>query len=62
MRIISNRELADLPEEWENPTVDTIKYFQCVMSAYECTEIQYNAFKKRGRLVQYYKEKYYVER
>jgi len=60
MRRISNRELADLSENWENPTVDTSKYYQCVLRAFEITEKEYEKFKRNGRLVQKVKLKYYL--
>lgn len=34
-RKLSVRELADLSNEWENPTVNTLKYYQSVCQAWE---------------------------
>lgn len=60
VRKISNEELADLPERWENSTVDTNKYHQSVFRAYEVTQTIYNAHKKEGGLCQEHNNKYYI--
>lgn len=60
LRRITNEELADLPEKWENPKVDTNKYWQCVLIAWECGKQQYKNHKMRGGLCQRHKNKYYV--
>ena len=59
-RRISSRELADLPETWENPTVDTSKYFQSVMCAFEVDRTAYEAYKKKGGLCQCFESRYYI--
>lgn len=59
-RRISNEELADLPSTWENPTVDTRHYYQCVMVAYEVDEATYQHLKESGALVQTYNGRFYA--
>lgn len=51
-RLISNEELADLSDNWENPTVDTAKYFQTVLRCYEVCEEFYNICKAEGIVCQ----------
>ena len=60
MRQLSNQELADLPEKWENTTVDTSKYIQVPMRAWEVRKEVYQQEKQRGRLCQEYRGRYYV--
>ena len=45
-------ELADLSEEWENPTVDTSKYYQSVGAAWQVTKFIYEKYKALGGLCQ----------
>lgn len=59
-RKITNEELADLPETWENPRVDTRKYIQCTMSAYEVDQELYETLKHAGALVQIHNGRYYA--
>ena len=59
-RKITNAELADLSTKWENPTVDTRHYIQCVMKAWEVDRSFYEAQKKDGGLCQAFKDRYYV--
>ena len=59
-RKITNEELADLPESWENATVDVSKYFPCVMRAYEVNEETYTQCKDDGDMCMVYKFRYYV--
>lgn len=59
-RKISAQELANLLSEWENPTVDTRKYYQCVMYAYEVSKETYEQYKRDGGLCQEYQGKYYI--
>jgi len=59
-RKVSNRELADLPEAWENPRVDTRKYIQCAMRAWEVDSETYLEWKNAGGLCQVYEGKYYI--
>ena len=59
-RKITNQELADLSDNWENPTVDINKYYQNVLYAYEVDEESYNHHKSNGVLCQKYKNKFYV--
>ena len=59
-REISWAELADLSEEWENPTVDTKKYYQNVSTAFEVTKEFYLWYKENGGLCQVRKGRYYV--
>lgn len=60
MRQISEWELADLPEEWENPSVDTRHYIQTVMRAWEVDEATYLKHKENGNLCQKHDGRYYV--
>jgi len=60
MRKISNKELADLPPEWENSKVDTKKYYQNVMEAYEVSIGLYMECKRDGGLCQKYSDRYYI--
>ncbi len=60
MREISNEELFNLSEDWENSKVDTSKYYENVMSAIEVSGIEYEAFKKKGCLVQEHENKYFA--
>lgn len=59
-RKISNRELADLSTNWENPTVDTAKYYQCVLSALEVDLGTYEAHKRDGGLCQKFNNNFYI--
>ena len=60
VRKISNEELADLSSNWENVTVDTSKYYQNVMVAFEVSEEVYKEMKAEGFLCQKYNNKFYV--
>lgn len=60
IREISNAELASLSSDWENPTVDTRKYYQNVFKAYEVSERLYWKFKADGVLCQKHKGNYYI--
>ena len=59
-REITPQELADLPEDWENPTVDTRRYIQCAAEAWEVPQHIYDHYKKLGGLCQAYKGKFYI--
>jgi hypothetical protein len=59
-RKINNRELADLPEAWENPKVDTRHYIQCAMEAWEVDRKTYQDHKRAGGLCQVHKGRYYI--
>lgn len=59
-RRLTNEELADLPGNWENATVDTTKYYQNVLLAYEVDEPRYNFYKLTGGLCQKYNDKFYI--
>jgi hypothetical protein len=59
-RELTAKELADLPEEWENSTVDTSKYHQAVLHVWEVREESYNKWKAAGGLCQKYQGKFYV--
>jgi hypothetical protein len=60
LRELSPVELADLPEEWENPTVDTSKYYQNVGRVWETNEETYLSYKQAGHLCQKHEGRYYV--
>lgn len=59
-RKLTNEELADLSLEWENPTVDTSKYFQDVMEAWEVDRDAYEGHKGEGGLAQEHAGRYYI--
>ena len=59
-RKLNNLELADLSSNWENSTVDTNKYYQNVLCAYEVDEKSYNHHKSNGGLCQKNKNNFYV--
>ena len=51
-RKISNKELADLSDEWENPRVDTRYYKQQCLNVWEIDEKTYLELKADGVCVQ----------
>lgn len=57
---LSAEELADISDEWENPTVDTRKYYQSVMQAWEVIPIIYHKYKQAGGLCQQHNGKFYI--
>ncbi len=59
-RKLSAHELADLSNDWENPTVDTRKYFQNVLEAWEVQEWVYKTCKANGSLCQVHNGKFYI--
>lgn len=59
-RKVSNMELADLPERWENPMVDVTKYYQCALAAWEVDEPTYLDQREKGGLCQVYKGRFYI--
>jgi hypothetical protein len=59
-RLLNNQELADLPSDWNNARVDTRKYYQNVLRAYEVDETTYIECKMNGDICQAYKFRYYV--
>ena len=59
-RKLNNLELADLSNNWENPTVDINKYYQNVLYAYEVDQKSYNLYKSNGILCQKHNNKFYV--
>lgn len=59
-RKITAQELADLSDEWENPTVDTSKYYQSVGRAWEVDRPTYTKYRKAGGLCQQNNDRYYI--
>ena len=59
-RKIGYQELADLPSRWENPTVDTRKYYQTCLNVWEVDKQTYDELKAEGLLVQVCQDKYYA--
>lgn len=51
-RPITNQELADLSDEWLNPTVDTRKYRQSVLRAFEVDAETFENYRKDGGVCQ----------
>jgi len=60
MRKITNQELADLSDEWENPQVDTRFYHQQALRAWEVTQEEYERHKREGGLCQQQDGRFYV--
>lgn len=54
------QELADLSDEWENPTVDTTQYYQSVGEAWQVSKFMYEKYKELGGLCQVQADKYYI--
>ena len=59
-RTISAEELANLSTRWENPTVDTSKYYQTVLRAFQVNEQTYLKHKTAGGLCQIFNGFYYI--
>ena len=59
-RRISRKELADLSDDWQNPTVDTTKYYNCVMEAYEVNEATCKEHGSEGGLWQKHNNRFYI--
>jgi hypothetical protein len=59
-RLLNNQELADLSDNWENARVDTRRYYQNVLRAYEVDETTFIQCKADGDICQAYKFRYYV--
>ena len=57
---LTAEELADIPSEWENATVDTTKYYQNVMQAWRVPQNIYEHMKKLGALCQAHEGKFYI--
>ena len=53
-RPLTAKELADLSDEWLNPTVDTDTYYQTVVCAWEVTKEIFHQWKDAGGLCQQY--------
>lgn len=60
IRKISNKELCDLSEDWENSKVDRSKYYDNVVEAYEVDKEVFDGLKNDGVLCQEQDGKYYV--
>ena len=58
-RQITNKELADLPEAWENSLIDTSKYTQSCLVGYEVDAETYEVVKREGFLCQIHNGRYY---
>jgi hypothetical protein len=59
-REISASELADLSTDWNNPTVDTSKYYQCVLQAWEVDQKIFDAHNREGGLCQIQNGRFYI--
>lgn len=55
-RHLSNREMADLPQSWENALVDTSRYFVSATLIFEIDEWLYDLWDNLGYLVQTVKD------
>lgn len=62
VRKLTDEELADLPQDWENPTVDTRHYYQSAIEAWEVDQALYDQHRREGGLAQKFKGKYYIAR
>ena len=60
IRQITARELCDLSENWENSKVDTNKYYQSVLAAWEVDEDTYRKLKAAGNLCQESEGRFYI--
>ena len=60
-RLITDEELADLPTDWLNPTVDIRKYYQVVCRCYEVCKEFFDLAKSEGYVCQIYNSRFYVE-
>lgn len=58
-RQVSNKEMADLPENWENSKVDVTQYHNSVGAIYEVDEEMYEKGKDAGVLCQIVDGRYY---
>ena len=59
-RKISNKELADLPEAWENSLIDTSKYIQTACEVWEVDAGTYAKHRAGGGLCQVFEGKYFI--
>ena len=59
-RELTAQELADLPEAWQNAKVDTSKYYQSALKAWEVDPKTYQQAKAAGRLCMQYKGRFYI--
>lgn len=60
-RKLSAKELADLhTNNWKNASVDTTKYSQCILKAYEVSKYMYGMYRDIGGLCQIHNNKYYI--
>lgn len=57
---LTPQQLADLPETWENPTVDTSKYIQAVGRAWEVDEDTFRECLHDGTLCQQVGNRYFI--
>lgn len=60
-RQLSAEELADLPDNWENPLVDTNKYYWCATAAWEVSKEEYERLKANGEKVLAHREHHWEE-
>ena len=61
-RPLTTVQLADLPEKWENPTVDVRKYTQVCTEVWETDAQTYRLTRDQGGLCQTYQGKFYIGR
>ena len=59
-RELTDLELAELSNHWENAKVDTRKYYQNVTTAWEVDYNEYAATQLAGDLCQEHQGQYYV--
>jgi hypothetical protein len=59
-RKITSQELCDLPQSWNNPTVDTSLYYQSCTQAWEVDKEKYDEINAKGFLCQIVDGRYYV--
>jgi len=60
LRKVTDRELADLSDEWENPKVDTRVYYQTCVNVWEVDRDAYESHKNDGVLCQIHNNRFYV--
>jgi len=60
IRRLTAKELADLSTNWGNARVDTTKYYQCALQAWEVSKEIYEKGIKAGLLYQEADGRYYL--
>jgi len=59
-RKITNQELADLPEAWQNANIDTADYIPSALEAWEVDRKTYDQAKANGLLCLEHDNRFYI--